>query len=767
MLWLRVLIIFVVFVLSLMGPCWAGLVDIRAGSYQRFERLVVELSQRVEFRIERRERALVLIIDDTPGNYQKRLPEGAFFRVDAIRAGAGKTTITIGLKEDVEIREGHREEPFRIVIDLIKKRGVKKTMNRENMSEPSEKTSTEPLSVDTIELLPSDLKVTTGKDRGVEFNDGWRWIYRKEIHRRLALLEDMTVELRGLAEGVDEEELKTLKTAIQKFHGGGEELTLLWKKYRGTPVASLVRFVQGYIYERKGFYPEATAHYRMAVDDAGSANRALLREALFREGLVMFLQARFADSAGPLKRAYAMGHKRAGAYLANVFLIRGEAGRAWKVFSGLGHTGHSLAIMGVADMSMGAGRYRHARLLYRRLFNRYTDRAELSAFFTLRMADTYMLEADTTQAMRLYTRIKDEFKDDARVMGIMGLAELLAKRGDKKSLTQAEGLYRAVISHDYMATEYAYTAIAEIEAKLGKYQRAVLYLQEMTQRYPTGEFRYRAYNLRGYIVHRWIESLSEKKDYHTIARIYRVYEKEIPFGLKAQTYLSAGRAFVKLSLYRDAIDALKNAVKMGKQDISQDALVLVGFSYMKLDELSKAQRVIEGFLKSYPESRLRDRALRVLAMVYYSKGEYEKLASMNTEDPDILFLKASSLYALKRYTDAERILNQLVVVFSQTKGREEKLAHIYIILGDVAFMSSDYRTGIEHYVRAKRLSRWLSKEDIAWIDLRLAEGYRRLGHHEAIQPLIEELKDTEDNILEEFVDLLLDEGVEKWKETLH
>ena len=761
----------------------AVLVDIRAGGHGEFERVVVELSQRAEFHIEKEGRGLVVSIKDGDEfkDYRRKLPEGALFRVEKIEGNGSWLKIKIALRADVEVKESSMDEPFRIVIDLTKKGKARRTMKKEKLhslstkKETSEKPSRDippqkAISIDDIPLLPSGMKITSGRDRGVEFNDGWRWIYRKEVQKRLALVEDTAVELEKLVEAeLSEEELKELKAALEGMHNA-EGLVALKEKYRGTAIAPVVRFVQAYIYERKGFYPEAIAHYRLAAEEIkGEQEKTLLRETLFREGLVMFLQARFADSIEPLKKAYAMGHRRAGGYLANVLLIRGEVAKAWRIFSKLKSPEHSLTIMGIADLSMGAGRYRHARLLYRKLFNRYPDNEEISAFFILRLADTYRLEANRSQSIRLYTNIKDEYKDEARVMGMMGLAEALADKGDKKSLIAAENIYRAIISYDYLATEYAYTAIAEVEARLGRYQRAILYLEEMTQRYPTGEFKYRAYNMRGYIVHRWIDSLFKKNDYHMIARIYRIYEKEIPFGLKAPTYLAAGRAFMELSLYREAIEALKNAVKMGKQDISQEALVLIGFSYMKLDELSRAQRVIEGFLESYPESRLKDRALRVLAMVYHAKGEHKELASIKSKDPDVLLLKASSLYNLRRYSEAERIFDQVAVVYSKTKGKEKKLAHIYITMGDMAFMDGSYRAGIERYIKAKSLSRWLSKEDIAWIDLRLAEGYKKLGHYEAMHSFVEELKDTagEDGIIEEFVDLLLDEGVERWKETLH
>ncbi len=757
--------------------------DIRAGGHGERERIVVELTRRAEFRIEEKERGLVVSIKGVAfDGYTRKLPEGALFRVEGIEGDAGRIRIKIGFRADVESKEGFMDEPFRIVIDLLKKRGEKKTMRDESIETGedrkgvvAEQASTEgflrePVSMEYVPRLEPGTKITTGKDRGVEFNDGWRWIYRKKVHKRAALSEDMVVELKSLAGGiVDEKGLEGLEAALAGT-GNAEGLGELRKRYSGTTTAALVRFVQAYIYERKGFYPEAIAHYRMAVEEVvAEENDTLLREALFREGLARFLQAKFSDSIGPLKRAYGMGHSKAGGYLASVYLIRGEAGRAWRIFSKLQRTGHSLTIMGIADLSMGAGRYRHARLLYRKLFNKYSESEEIGAFFMLRMADAYRAEGNMAQARRLYTRIKDGFKDEAMVMGMLGLAELSSIEGGTESLAMARSLYRAVISHDYLATEYAYTALAELEARLGSYQRAILYLEEMTQRYPTGEHRYRAYELRGYIVHKWIESLFRKKDYHMIARIYRIYEREIPFGLKAHTYLAAGRAFMELSLYREAIEALKNAVKMSRQDISQEALVLIGFSYMKLDELSRAQRVIEGFLESYPDSRLKDRALRVLAMVYHARGEDKGLASMTSRDPDVLLLKASSLYRLRRYSEAESILDEVAVVISKNGGKEERLAHIYITLGDIAFTEGSYKRGIERYMKAKGLSKWLSQEDIAWIDLRLADGYKRLGYYEAMQSFAEELNNSDggQDIFEEFVDLILDDGVERWKETLH
>ncbi len=755
--------------------------DIRAGGHGERERIVVELTQRAEFRVEEREGGLVVSIKGVAfDGYTRKLPEGALFRVEGMEGDAGGVRIKIGFRADVELKEGFMDEPFRIVIDLLKKRGEEKTMRDESTETGednkgvAEQTSTEgflrePVSMDYVPQLESGTKMTTGKDRGVEFNDGWRWIYRKKVHKRVVLSEDMAVELKGLAGGmVDEKGLKEFEAALVGT-GIAEGLGELKKRY-STTTAALVRFVQAYIYERKGFYPEAIAHYRMAVEEAvAQENDTLLREALFREGLASFLQTKFSDSIGPLKRAYGMGHLKAGGYLASVYLIRGEAGRAWRIFSKLQGIGHSLTILGIADLSMGAGRYRHARLLYGRLFNKYSESEEIGAFLMLRMADAYRAEGNMAQARQLYTRIKDGFKDEAMVMGMLGLAELLSIKGGTESLAMARSLYRAVISHDYLATEYAYTAVAELEARLGSYQRAILYLEEMTQRYPTGEHRYRAYELRGYIVHKWIESLFKKKDYHMIARIYRIYEREIPFGLKAHTYLAAGRAFMELSLYREAIEALKNAVKMSKQDISQEALVLIGFSYMKLDELSRAQRVIEGFLESYPDSRLKDRAMKVLAMVYHARGEDKGLASITSRDPDVLLLKASSLYRLHRYSEAESILDEVAVIISKNGGKEERLAHIYITLGDIAFTEGSYKRGIERYTRAKELSKWLSEDDIAWIDLRLADGYKRLGYYEAMESFVEELNNgrREDDIFEEFVDLILDDEVERWKETLH
>jgi len=144
-------------------------------------------------------------------------------------------------------------------------------------------------------------------------------------------------------------------------------------------------------------------------------------------------------------------------------------------------------------------------------------------------------------------------------------------------------------------------------------------------------------------------------------------------------------------------------------EYADDALLLIGKSYYNIEDLPKAQRVLEQFVIKYNESALLADAKLWLARTFISQeNEDEALKILNHifESKVKTGVAAEAFYILgdlhfnnEDYESAIENLNKCVEIVSD----EEIFANVQFMLGDAYSKMGSYENAIQHYQKLKGL----------------------------------------------------------------
>ncbi len=632
------------------------------------------------------------------------------------------------------------------------------------------------------------------KSAGVAaFNDGWRWEYRKKVVSaisnmqsdiyREALralgeklgLEDLdepvqlVAELTALAadyELVDEKgKAEVLKGIIPFFQGNGdtEAMDGLLRKYAYTGFTRLGRFVEGAYYEQKGFMPEALAYYNMTVvgredeDIPDPFTNAIIAEANFRMGVVYFMDYRMEKAASHFKRASLQGSRSARKWLANTLLVRGLTKDAARIYSEI-EPDDPVTKMSLADISVLEGDYDTAREYYDALSEEFSGDALVSAYFMIRVADTYQIEGRMDDANRRYKIARDNLAGEGRAMASLAMAEILIGSDDHEAYRDALRYYGTVAEGNYIGTEEAYLMSARLHMQLGQDSTAIALLDKMGRLFPLGELRFDADRARGEITLRWLDKLASTGDDEGFVKVFLTYEPYIPFGKKSGAYIQAGRAFLRLGFTTDAVKVLNSLVKMGEGEHFEEAMILLVKGYLAQEDIESADRLAMFFQATFPKTKFKDSFAKLLIEINYRKGQYKKVVDTavvkrraDWDNSEEMMVVASSFFRLGNYKKAEERYRRAAELLAEAQ-LNKKLADACMGVAESSFMQGRYQESIKFYRCAAELSKSEDKDgssiDVSWATYRLAESNFKIGKSLEGREALESLKRTDSKMAE-------------------
>lgn len=590
------------------------------------------------------------------------------------------------------------------------------------------------------------------------FNSGWRWVYRKKIVDKLVkeVISDDAVDLdalraalsvrgsdmgevikgaHGLMDGLHREDpvaaevLRAVITFLENQDASLLENALRERKagaYHGIGYLLLGRY-----YEKKGFYPEANGYY-LTVKKSGPP-RSLSEAATFLSGRAQFFQGRFSAAKKAFETFISSGNPIARRWLANTNLIRGEEDLAWGLYSdSAGFVPlDPVTRLSLADAMLARGEYEPARLVFAELESIYKDEHMMSAFFSVRKADTYLAQGLFDEAVAAYAALKQNSKNEPWAVASLALADALELKHESDARSRASKLYRSIVDGEFIGTEAAYLGLVKTQAALGKYESAVNLMRRFHSRFPASSFRSAMKDLGGEVVYRWTDELYRNGDYYGVARVDAVFAADVPFGKKAEVYLKAGIAASELGLLDTAARHLNMAVKVGSDAVAEKAMIGLAGVYIDQNDWHGAERLLDAYDERFSKKgTLRGSAQRLSVLAAGIKGDMKAVASSKSDpaDAEALMAKARAMAGIKRYAEATALYKQAARLFV-ANGKDEKVIKALIGSADAGFSAGDYRNAAAAYREAASLLNGQNAAAVAdrpWVLYRLAHCYSNL-----------------------------------------
>ncbi|HHL40571.1 MAG TPA: tetratricopeptide repeat protein [Deltaproteobacteria bacterium] len=747
---------------------------LRTGVHRGFHRLVVELSRPVEVDMSRRGETVTLTLSGASPRLPEPLPSTSMIRITGASGvesgdGAAVTTLRIESRGLGRVRRSIRRKPFRVIVDFYP------AGKRAGPQAPQ----TPPPAVRS----KHDGFVYKGMAARLMFDSGWRWVYRKRVvgmlrdeilETRAAMFDAFYEELGVTASDMDglvkevvshvdrlkatgePDRAKLLNAILYLLYSGKDpdELARTLRDHGADEYAALGYFVLGGYYEELGFEPEALGYYARA---AGSGKSAVATGAVFRRGLILYFMGRYGDARAEFERAAEGGHPGARQWLANTLLIGHDFERAWRIYSS-STAGDPVTLMSMAEMNMVAGRYAQAAASWGDLARIHGREPLLGAFFTVRRADSLVLDGKLEEAGRIYEELAGRLKEGGEGLEAarLALADLYISSGDDLKKRDAEEIYRDVAYSGGSGAEAAFLSLIDILIDRGEYGEAFDMAGEMVQRRPSDLLAKRAVELKGRIVGRWIRRLYEEGDYIGVAKLNLRYGRYVPFGEKAGTFMAVASSLVKIGLDADAVDVLKQAVKLGDDAVAGEATLMLGRIYLRQRDAAAVIKLLRDYDKLFKEEARRREAEEMLFKAAFLSGDYEEAAAYAVPRgrPDLSMLKAYALSRLGRYGEAERLYMKAAGLFSE-EGDAGAAGRAYTGAADMRFASGRYEEAVALYEKAAAVGG--EGADLEWIKYRIAASYEAMERKEDRDAVLGELMGGDDDLYRAWAQVVMKE----------
>jgi len=757
---------------------------IRAGRHKGFHRLVIVLSRKAAYRIKKTKRAIEIdILDVDSRSLRGGFAGTKFFRVKkistALKEGAPLTTMDISLRGPVVIRDRVAKRPYRIVVDMYPVKKAKRHVKKKTQVVTGVEKKTPVLKTTSAKILSK--KVTekkyskksyhgAGHHRAFVFNEGWRWIFRKEAVRHLKesfygniadngleiLLEYVPIKggtawddgaeadayVKALAKHGYKARAATLKTiiALIKKEGDliGAERVIVKEPYNNyTPIA---HFLLASAYEREGLYPEAVAYYGMAYE--AKASKKLKARAALGRGRVLFFSGHLAKSLKWFKRAGKEGSKEADGWLAGSLLLKGEFRSAWARYRRFGVTKDPLSLMGLGDMKMMRGDYKGAHLIFKGLKSRFMEEPFLRSFFAVRSADSMLAAGSVKAGLAAYKAIKKISKGEGLALSEMALADYYSADGGKP--LEAKALYREVAKSGSRGAGEAYIRLAIVLEELKEYGEAMKTLDEISPEKKLFTRREMAGFLRSRIAFNWVKDLYSQKKWLDTAKVNFRYGDWITFGKRAGNSLRAGEALMRLGLTPDAIRALNNAVNIGSKEIKTKAVLLLTRLYLDQRDGVAASAVLEDLRSSSPEAARAPKWSAYYIEAQYLNGNFKEVIrlSRGKKSGPLILMRAAAYRRLGMWPEARESYARARDLFRKNKDKK-RLLEAETGYADSQFIARGFTEAIDAYNAAEGTAANGHAVTESWLRYRLSLSYSGAGMREKAVNALKDLKHSD------------------------
>lgn len=601
------------------------------------------------------------------------------------------------------------------------------------------------------------------------FNGGWRWIYRRKAVTLLkdslyaqdrllndvfktslnltgkdqkTLLSEANLVIKGLQAIGDAKKAQALQN-ITSFYNDQANPGLFSSVLRSESSLEyrhLGEFLLGYYYEKMGFYPEAQGHYGRIIKET---REGYLRAAsFFALGRLYFLDGKLEKSKEALKSAVKLRFPGSGVWLANTLLVKGEVDEAWKIYSASrAEDLDPITALSLGDVDILMKKYGQATETFNALRARFNKDNFLNPFFALKSGDAFAAEGRTDEAIKVFQEVESSARGEGRAMALLSIADTMARGGGQAKLDEAEKLYREVAEGRYLASEQTYLSLVGTELGLSRNKEAIDDVDRFPARFLTSPLRGELAKLKGQAVYQLIDSFYKAEDYFGVINTFFRYGSDIPFGKKAEGSMKVGIAFSALELWPDAASRLDFAVKIGKDNIAEEAMIALGRVYMNQRDISSTERLLNNFLTRFPSSRYVPEARGILYRAAFMKEDYVKVA--DTRNPPGggkgLLMKAMALSRLGRHKEALPAYNRSAEVLLKS-GDEKDLVEAYLGGSDSSFMLGNLSGAVEGYRKAVEV---IKAEDNgierSWALYRLARSYSMLKKNPESREAVKDL----------------------------
>lgn len=758
-----------------------SIVSIRTGEHRDFRRLVIELDGTVGFKV--RPEKSGLLIEITGAQVKDKdmtLPKTDLFKVSGItelKNGDVSTTMVHVkyLKPARILDRGTRKSPFRIVLDVADAGKVKKAasvkaanpLNAKNNPRKSAITGKEAVkAVAKANLAEGIVGIEGLREKSntdypsvdVWFYNNWRWVYRKKTVELLKKHIDETGALKDLAfktelglPGSTRDELvsdagilvaslksgreplkaKALEGIIAFYNGRKtpQELEPLLRSAQDASFVGLGYFLLGMHFDSIGFHPEAQGYYSRII--SGENGGFLKGAALFQKARIYYVSGRFFKAKEVFEASRNSGYEVAGLWLANTLLARGEVDNARKIYDELApkHKEHldQITLLSMAEAEELKGRQGEARNIFYSLGSEFSKKDDyLAAYFTVKASDTFIDEGLKDQAIKGYLSIKDRDKKEPWAIASLSIADVLAKDTDA-GRDKAFAVYESVASGSYTGSEHAYLKMISLSIDERRFEGAAASIKSFQKRFPTSALQQELYALEGRLSYSWIDELYKSGDYYGVVKVGYAHGANIPFGKKGDVFLEKGKAFTALNLSAEAAANLDSAIRIGRDPVAEEAMLMLGKVYIMQRDIDGAQRLFQAFKARFPKSVYMDEVRKLLLNAAFAKGDFAGVVGMDApkEDPDVLIAKADAFMMLKRNNEASAMYKSAVKAIKDPQDR--RLGRAYLKIADIDFDMKRFSDAVEGYRLALKHMGDEKGADKSWALYRIAQGYTILA----------------------------------------
>ncbi len=765
-----------------------SIVSIRTGVHRDFHRLVIELDNTVGFKVMPEKDGLMIEIAGARiKDRDMMLPKTDLFKVSGItelKNGSVPTTMVhVKYLKPARISgKGIRKEPFRIVLDVSDAKKDTKIASKKAVISSNQKKNAQAKDAKKNEIvgkaaLKNIAKAVSVKDTdGIEglrekFSDGslekdvwfynnWRWLYRKKAVELLkkhmdsagqmkdlafktelglpgATREDFTrdagVLVASLKSGREPLKAKALEGIIAFYNErkSPEELEPLLRSAQDASFVDLGYFLLGLHFDSIGFYPEAQGYYSRII--SGRKGGLLNGLALFQKARIYYATGRFFKARDLFEASKNAGYEFAGLWLANTLLARGELDNANLLYGELApkYNEHldQITLLSMAEAAELKGMQDEARKIFYSLGSEFAKKDDyLSAYFTVRASDTFIDEGRRDEAVKGYMSIKDRDKKEPWAMASLSIADVFAKDRAVGGTEKAYAVYEAVASGAYIGSEQAYLKTISMSIDSGRFENASASIKAFQRRFPTSAFQHELYALEGRLSYLWIEALYRSGDYYSVVKVGYTHGTNIPFGKKGDVFLEKGKAFTALSLAEEAASNLDSAVRIGREPVAEEAMLMLGRVYLMQKDIDGAERLFQAFKARFPQSAYMDEVKKLLLDAAFAKGDFAGVVRMDApkEDPDVLLAKADAYMMLKRDKEARDMYKNVVKAINDPQ--DKRLGRAYLKIADIDFTGKRYSDAVDSYRLAVKQMGAEKNADKSWALYRIAQGYAMLAN---------------------------------------
>lgn len=643
----------------------------------------------------------------------------------------------------------------------------------------------------TEKSTAANVKAEAVKSSLAPFNSGWRWDYRKKVIdvMRKDGFTDLAPGVVSDAFGFEADNLESLSTGLaavaSRYDKAGEAnkaefLKGLVSYIRGPEPVSLVeelirkvhdpdlvrvgRFLVGYHYDKLDFHPEAMAHYRILLE--GGRTGRIEQAALFRSGLISYNKGQYTEAGRWFERAFNSGHGDSSKWLASTLLVKGLTTEAWRIFNEEKpwdiESCNPVVLLSLADICTIKGQADDARKMYAELAKRYQIDGLLSSYFDIRRADTFLVEGNRDEAIRLYKDAYASLLGEGKAIAGLALADMLMTNGSEAFLKEAEAIYRDIAEGNYTGSESAAVSHITLLEKLGRYADVMDTVKAFSYRFSLNRYKREIDYVKADASYKWINERYEAGDWPGVVILSSLYGSHVGFGNKGEIYLKTGEALHKLQLYPDAVVYLNNAIKIGTEKVDEVAILTLAKVYLAQDDAVATQKLMKTFHERFPKSAHSVEAARIMLRIAYMSGDYKTAAAAESfkDDPELLMMKADSLARTNRPGPALAVYNEAAAIF-EILGDKDGLKRAFIAGADQDYSMERYAQAAEGYGRAIRLAEPGDGYDMGWAMYRLAEVYTKLGENEKSRDTLDALSARNDIFAESAEKLVVAPGTLK------